>query len=71
VTGVPSFDGKRAVSPSFQQQIDATIDDLIAAFDVPVIRLDVRHRDGWIGRVLDVLALPSQAPQIDLFVSPQ
>lgn len=70
VTGVPSFDGKRAVSPSFQQQIDATIDDLIAGFDVPVIRLAAGDREGWIARVLEVLALPTQAPQIDLFVAP-
>ncbi len=70
VTEAPSFDGKRAVSPGFQVQIDQTIDELIAAFEVPVIRLDAHHRDGWIARVMQVLALPTQAPQIDLFVTP-
>lgn len=67
VTGAPSFDGKRAVSPSFQLEIDATIDRLVAAFEVRVHRLDAGDRDGWIPAVVRALGLPLQPPQIDLF----
>jgi AAA domain len=63
----PSFDGTRAVSPTFQQEIDAGIDALIAAFDVPVHRLDPGGRAGWIEAVLLAADLPLAPPQIDLF----
>ena len=67
VTAAPSFDGQRAVSPAFQLEIDATIDRLIEAFAVEVVRLDPADRDGWVGRVVDVLRFPSRTPQVDLF----
>jgi len=67
VLGAPSFDGKRAVSPSFQLEIDAIIDQLISAFEVPVYPLDPSNREGWTTRVLEWLSLPTQPPQIDLF----
>ena len=67
VLGAPSFDGKRAVSPGFQLEIDATIDGLIGAFGVTVHRLDPADRDGWIADVVAQLGLPLHAPQIDLF----
>ncbi len=67
VTAAPSFDGKRAVSPAFQLEIDATIDRLIEAFSVEVVRLDPADREGWMGTVIDTLRLPSRAPQVDLF----
>jgi nicotinamide riboside kinase len=67
VTTAPTFDGKRAVSPAFQVEIDALIDSLVEAFEVPVVRLDPADRDGWIGAVMQALALPTEAPQIDLF----
>ncbi|MBL0169720.1 MAG: AAA family ATPase [Gemmatimonadaceae bacterium] len=67
ILGAPSFDGKRAVSPSFQLEIDVIIDQLITAFDVPVQFLDPADRDGWTLRVLECLGLPTQPPQIDLF----
>lgn len=67
VTGAPSFDGKRAVSPSFQLEIDATIDRLVDAFEVRVHRLHAGDRDGWIPAVVRALGLPLQPPQIDLF----
>jgi hypothetical protein len=63
----PSFDGTRAVSQTFQRQIDVVIDDLVSAFDVPVNQLDVRDRDGWIPTVMRNLTLPLKPPQIDLF----
>lgn len=67
VIGAPTFDGKRAVSRSFQLEIDATIDQLVADFDVPVVLLDPSDRDGWVPAALTALALPLQPPQIELF----
>ena len=52
VTAPPTFDGTRAVSLAFQREIDATIDELITAFDVPVMRLEATERPGWLRRVL-------------------
>lgn len=63
----PSFDGTRAVSPGFQAEIDATIDQLVSAFGVEVLPLDPADRDGWIAVVMASLGLPSRPPQIDLF----
>jgi hypothetical protein len=67
VLGAPAFDGKRAVSRAFQLEIDATIDRLIADFEVPVVTLDAADRDGWIAAVVVRLELPPPPPQIDLF----
>lgn len=67
VIQAPSFDGKRAVSPQFQLEIDATIDQLVEAFGVPVINLDPGDRAGWVPAVLEALQLPLEPPQIDLF----
>jgi hypothetical protein len=67
VLDAPSFDGTRAVSRTFQMEIDATIDELLTAFDVQVLQLDPADREGWIGVVMHRLGLPRQAPQIDLF----
>jgi hypothetical protein len=65
VLDAPSFDGTRAVSRTFQMEIDATIDQLIDAFDVNVIPLDPGDREGWIPTVMRTL--PLKTPQIDLF----
>jgi len=67
VLGAPTFDGKRAVSPGFQQEIDGIIDELIAAFDVSVRHLPPDERHGWTARVVQSLGLPLHPPQIDLF----
>lgn len=67
VTAAPAFDGKRAVSPAFQLEIDATIDRLLEAFAVEVVRLDPANREGWMDTVIDALRLPGSAPQVDLF----
>jgi nicotinamide riboside kinase len=67
VTEAPSFDGKRAVSRSFQLEIDATLERLIEAFSVDVVRLDPADRDGWIANVVQALRLPERAPQVELF----
>ena len=67
VLNAPSFDGMRAVSQSFQVEIDSTIDRLLHEFGVPITRLDPSDRDGWISLVRDSLGRPKHAPQIDLF----
>jgi len=69
VTGLPAFDGKRAVSPTFQQQIDQIIDELVQQFGVAVHHLDPHDRAGWTVAALQYLGLPTQPPQIDLFSS--
>ncbi len=67
VIAAPTFDGTRAVSRAFQLEIDATIDQLVAAFGVPIVALNPTDRDGWIPSVLTALQLPLQPPQIELF----
>ncbi len=69
VLDAPRFDGTRAVSPSFQHEIDRIIDDLIARFAVPVHHLDPHDRDGWTQAAVALLGLPTQPPQIDLFAA--
>ena len=67
VLEAPSFDGTRAVSRSFQMEIDGIIDELLAAFAVDALPLDPADRDGWIQTVMHALDLPMRPPQIDLF----
>lgn len=69
VTGAPAFDGKRAVSLTFQQQIDGIIDDLVQQLGVTVHHLDPTDRAGWTIAALQHLGLPTQPPQIDLFAT--
>jgi predicted ATPase len=65
----PTFDGTRAVSPTFQVEIDAGIDKLIEGFGVNVYHLNPHNRDGWVEEVLRHSKLPLEVPQIDLFAS--
>lgn len=67
VLDAPSFDGTRAVSRSFQMEIDATIDQLLREFGVEVLPLDPSDRDGWIPMVMQSIGMPLRPPQIDLF----
>ncbi len=69
VTGAPAFDGKRAVSLTFQQQIDGIIDELVSDLGVTVHHLDPHDRNGWTVAALQHLGLPTQPPQIDLFAA--
>jgi nicotinamide riboside kinase len=66
----PRFDGTRATSAAFQSEINAIINELITAFEVPVFPLDPDARDGWTSTAMQHLGLPREAPQIDLFVAP-
>ncbi len=67
VLQAPSFDGTRDVSGTFQGEIDAVINDLLDAFEVPCERLDPGDRDGWVDAVLRGAGLPLSPPQIDIF----
>ncbi|MDO8501920.1 MAG: AAA family ATPase [Gemmatimonadaceae bacterium] len=67
VLAAPSFDGTRAVSRSFQLEIDATINQLVTAFGVDVVPLDPSDRGGWISVVMRTLGMPARPPQTDLF----
>ncbi len=69
VLEAPSFDGTRAVSRSFQMEIDGIIDDLLSAFGVEALPLDPLERDSWIPTVMHALELPMRPPQIDLFAA--
>lgn len=63
----PSFDGTRDTSASFQMEIDALLDELIAEFELPVFRLDPRGHASWVEAVLGRVELPTEPPQFDLF----
>lgn len=67
VLAAPTFDGRRATGRTFQLEIDAIIDDLVAAFAVPVFALKPDDRNNWAATVVTMLGLPSEPPQIDLF----
>lgn len=67
VLDAPSFDGKRAISATFQAEIDCVIDDLVAAFGVMSHGLDPGDRAGWVDTVLETMLLPLEPPQRDLF----
>lgn len=67
VLGAPAFDGTRAVSPSFQLEIDDIIETLLQQLEVTVHRLEPTERHRWPAQALRVLGLPAQPPQIDLF----
>ena len=66
ILNAPTFDGRRDVSPSFQQAIDVLIDELAADFGVSCQCLDPAHREGWVDAVLRGSGLPLQAPQIEM-----
>lgn len=69
VLGAPSFDGMRAVSRSFQMEIDHAIDRLLHEFEVEVLPLEPTDRAGWMRMILDSLGLPKNSSQTDLFGS--
>jgi GTPase SAR1 family protein len=66
IVDVPTFDGRRDLSPAFQREIDALIDALAEEFGVTCFALDAGMRDGWIDAVLIACALPLAPPQTEL-----
>ncbi len=69
ILDAPSFDGKRALSTTFQADIDHVIEQLLEAFSVPCHRLDAHDRPAWVEVVLTAMELPLVPPQRDLFVA--
>lgn len=67
ILATPSFDGTRDTSAQFQADVDRVIEELLAAFDVPCVRLDPADRDGWVEVVLKGVGLPAKPPQMDIF----
>jgi predicted ATPase len=67
VVQAPSFDGMRAVSRTFQLEIDRVIDGLLDAFKVRCHRLEPDERARWVDVVLELMQLPLEPNQIDLF----
>ena len=68
IVQVPSYDGTRALSSTFQTEIDAVIDELVDVFGVQCHQLDPDDRAGWVDSVMMAMDLPLEPPQIDLFV---
>ena len=62
----PSYDGVRAVDPSFQKQIDLLLEGMIAARSLSPLRLDPNSRVGWCRTIVDAL-LPRLEPTLPLF----
>ncbi|NJD20919.1 MAG: ATP-binding protein [Gemmatimonadetes bacterium] len=67
ILATPSFDGTRDTSAQFQADVDRVIDELLAAFELPCVRLDPADRDGWVDAVLRAVGLPAKPPQMDIF----
>jgi thymidylate kinase len=63
----PSFDGVRDTGAEFQQGIDRTLDELVAAFAADVFVLDATSTEGWVEAVMAHLRLPRRAEQVPLF----
>lgn len=63
----PHEDGVRDTAESFQRGIDATIDELIAAFGVKAFALPSVDPEAWPEAVLAELNLPRRARQETLF----
>lgn len=62
----PSYDGVRDTSPSYQQEIDRLVGDLLAEFEVDATVLSTEDPDGWLSEILASLSLPETPPQLRL-----
>lgn len=63
----PRFDGVRALDTTFQKEIDAEVEALLALWDPPVLRLRPGDRAAWVTQSVTALGLPLEPPQADLF----
>jgi thymidylate kinase len=70
IVGDPRFDGVRDTDLAFQREIDDSIEQTLAAWDVPHLALDPARRDEWGALVLDALLLRLK-PQELLFPEPE
>jgi hypothetical protein len=62
----PSYDGVRAIDPSFQEQIETLLEGMIVARGLRPLRLQIEGRDEWGGEIEDRL-LPRIEPTLPLF----
>jgi len=62
----PSYDGVRAVDPSFQQQIELLLEGMIAARGLRPFRLAEDRREQWGADIMEQL-LPRIEPTLPLF----
>ncbi len=66
VFAAPSFDGVRAVDPTFQHQIELLLDGMISARGLRPLRLDADAPNAW-GMVVVERLLPDLEPTLPLF----
>ena len=62
----PSYDGVRAVDPSFQELIDVLLEGMITARALKPLRLDVSNREHWCDAIVEAV-LPRIEPTLPLF----
>jgi len=62
----PSYDGVRAVDPTFQQLIDVLLEGMMAARGLTPLRLEASGREGWCDVIVEAL-LPKLEPTLPLF----
>ncbi len=67
VIAPPSFDGTRDTSVDFQSDIDQSINQLLAEFELDFLELPGDSRAGWLEMILRAMKLPDEPPQLDLF----
>jgi hypothetical protein len=56
----PVFDGTRDTDVQFQQEIDATIEELVSDWKIDVVRLDPAAPQNWMERVLLELGVSNE-----------
>jgi len=66
ISDYPSYDGVRAVDPTFQQTIDVLLEGMIAARGLTPLRLEAAAREGWCDLIVEAL-LPMLEPTLPLF----
>jgi nicotinamide riboside kinase len=62
----PSYDGVRAVDPTFQESVEELLDRMIAARGLEPLRLAAGERDRW-GRAIVETLSPRLEPTLPLF----
>jgi hypothetical protein len=66
ICGHPSFDGVRAVDPSFQETIEVYLEGMVAARGLTPLRLSADERGRWCETIVNHL-LPRLEPTLPLF----
>jgi nicotinamide riboside kinase len=66
ITEQPTFDGVRAVDPTFQERIELLLEGMITTRGLSPLRLDAANRNGWSEQIVTRL-LPTLEPTLPLF----